>query len=305
MTVDAIAVAASRPDVLGSVAGKRARVLEALRAAAPAPARLAVAFSGGVDSTLLLALAAEALGPDRVLAVTARSESLAEDERGACERLAGALGVRLLFIETRELARAGYRQNGPDRCYHCKTELFELIDRDVLAQQGCAAVAYGVTADDLGDHRPGMRAAAEHRVLGPLADAGLGKAEIRALSRELGLETWDKPAQPCLASRIPYGQAVTPEKLSRIDRAEAAVRALGFRELRVRHHGEAPELIARVEVPSADIDRLVAARADVVRALEPLGFQFVVVDLEGFRSGRLNGALRKLPVAAGSRGESA
>lgn len=273
-------------------------MLEALRAAAPAPARLAVAFSGGVDSTLLLALAVEALGAARVLAVTARSESLAEDERGACERLARALGVRLMFIETRELARAGYRQNGPDRCYHCKTELFELIDRDVLAQQACAAVAYGVTADDLGDHRPGMRAAAEHGVLGPLADAGLGKAEVRALSRELGLETWDKPAQPCLASRIPYGQAVTPEKLSRIDRAEAAVRALGFRELRVRHHGEAPELIARVEVPAADIERLVAARDEVVRALEPLGFRFVAVDLEGFRSGKLNGALKRLPVAA-------
>ena len=287
-----------------SLQAKRERALAALRGGVPGGGRLAVAFSGGVDSTLLLALAADALGPARVIAATARSESLAADELAECQALAGRLGLTLRLLETHELQRAGYRENSPERCYHCKTELFEAIGRELLRRGEAAAVAYGATADDVGDHRPGMRAAAEHGVLAPLLEAGLGKAEIRALSRALGLPTWDKPAQPCLASRIPYGEGVTATKLARIDRAEALLRELGLREVRVRHHGEDQALLARVEVPLAELPRLIAdgTRARLVAGLRELGFAYVVVDLEGFRSGRQNEVVRgsrQLPVAGG------
>lgn len=279
---------------------KRSRVLEAL--AAPA-GRLAVAFSGGVDSTLLLALALEARGPERVVAVTAVSDSLARDELVGCRELAARLGAELELLATREMDRPGYVENSPRRCYHCKAELFDAIDAARLGGD-VAAVAYGATRDDLGDHRPGMEAAREHAVLAPLADAGLGKDEIRALSRELGLPTWDKPAQPCLASRIPYGEPVSPEKLARIDGAERLLREVGVREGRVRHHGD-EQPIARVEVPPTDLPALVAepARSRLVEGLRALGFRYVTVDLEGFRSGRLNEVLggvtaaRRLPTA--------
>lgn len=276
---------------------KRRVALRALERAAGPSGRLAVAFSGGVDSSLLLALAREALGPDRVIAVTARSESLATAELAACERIAARLGVRLVLLVTRELERQGYRDNGPDRCYHCKAELFDRIDDEVLAREGVAAVVYGATADDVGDHRPGMTAAREHGVLAPLLEAGLTKAEIRSLSSALGLETWDKPAQPCLASRIPYGEPVTPAKLRRIEEAEALLRGLGFKELRVRHHGADDEAMARIEVPLAELTALMAddTREVVSRGLRQVGFRYVVVDLEGFRTGRLNEALRRLP----------
>ena len=274
---------------------KRARVLDVLRRAVPAGegSRLAVAFSGGVDSTLLLALAREALGAEAVLAVTARSESLAEDELAACRRIAEALGVRLVLLRTAELSREGYRRNGPDRCYHCKDELFARIDEVVRAREGVQAVAYGATACDLGDHRPGMRAAQEHGVLAPLADAGLVKQEIRALSEELGLETWDKPAHPCLASRVPYGQEVTSTKLARIERAEACLRRLGLRELRVRHHEDPAQgaPLARIEVPARALPFLVEHADGINRELRAAGFAYVTLDLEGFRSGRLNDAL--------------
>ena len=229
---------------------QRAAVIEGIRAAVPR-GRLAVAFSGGVDSTLLLALALEALGAERVLAVTAHSASLAAAELAACQRLAGQLGARLELLRTHELERDDYRENPPNRCYFCKSELFERIGSELRGRDELAAVAYGATADDAGDFRPGARAASEHAVLAPLADAGMGKAEIRALSRAMGLETWDKPAHPCLASRIPYGQRVTEAKLQRIDRGEAILRGLGIRECRVRHHGEGAGLLARIEVPVA------------------------------------------------------
>lgn len=275
--------------------------MELLRRSVGAQERLAVAFSGGVDSTLLLALAREALG-ERVLAVTADSPSLARAEREACRRQAAALGVPLRFLATREHERAAYRANAGDRCYHCKSELFETLAREVLGRDGVAAVAYGATADDLGDHRPGMRAAQEHGVLAPLLEAGLGKEEVRILSREAGLETWDKPAQPCLASRVPYGQEVRPEVLERIDRAEALLRQLGFRELRVRHHAQplgGP--IARVELPPADLPRALepSRREALLSGLRALGFEFVTLDLGGLRSGGLNALLRKLPVVTG------
>jgi pyridinium-3,5-biscarboxylic acid mononucleotide sulfurtransferase len=284
-----------------ALATKRRVAIEAIQAAVAPGERLVVAFSGGVDSTLLLALAREALGVERTVAVTARSESLAEDERAACERIAAALGVRLVQLVTREMERAGYRENGADRCYHCKTELFERIEEAALAREGARVVAYGATADDVGDHRPGMRAAREHGVIAPLLDAGLTKVEIRALSSELGLETWDKPAQPCLASRIPYGQAVTEPKLRRIDQAEALLRGLGLRELRVRHHGEEHEALARIEVPLAALARLTddGVREAVARGLRAIGFRYVTLDLEGFTSGRMNEALRRLPRAPG------
>jgi uncharacterized protein len=272
-----------------ALARKRDRAIESLRAGLPpGPEKLAVAFSGGVDSTLLLELAATALGKDRVVAVTARSESLPEAELAACRRIAAAIGTRLIEIRTHELDREGYVENSPQRCYHCKSELFETLDRELATLEGIAAVAYGATADDLaeGQHRPGTRAASERGVLRPLADAGLGKSEIRHLSRYYGLETWDKPQMACLASRIPYGQPVTAEKLSQVERAEAVLRGLGFRDVRVRHHGE----WARIELGESELPRAVAspARETIARELRALGFKFVTLDLEGFRSGRLN-----------------
>lgn len=291
-----------------TLGGKRQAVIDSLRRSIPPQrgGRLAIAFSGGVDSTLLLALALEALPPEQVVAITARSESLPAAELEGCRRIAAGLGAALIEVRTEELARGGYRDNAGDRCYHCKTELFERIDDEVREAQDVAAVAYGATVDDLGDHRPGMRAAREHAVLAPLAEAGLTKAEIRELSRELGLETWDKPAHPCLASRIPYGQRVSAEKLSRIEGAEVVLRELGLDELRVRHHDQvgshAP--LARIEVPLAELPRLleVGVRERVVRELRALGFQYVVLDLEGFRSGGLNDLLaaapRKLPLTS-------
>jgi uncharacterized protein len=277
---------------------KEAAALAILANALPRGGKLAVAFSGGVDSTLLLKLASLALPPERVVAVTARSESLPADELEACRRIAAAIGVRLVELRTNELARPGYVENSPQRCYHCKSELFETLGRELATREEIEATAYGLTADDLGEFRPGMKAASEHAVLRPLADAGLGKDEIRALSKRHGLETWDKPAMACLASRIPYGQPVTAEKLSQVERAEALLRRLGFRELRVRHHGET----ARIELAAQEIARAAAApvRDEIASGLRALGFRFVTLDLEGFRSGRLNEGVvqpTRLPVS--------
>lgn len=281
---------------------QRANVIRLIQDRVPS-GLLAVAFSGGVDSTFLLAIAVEALGAERVLAVTAQSDSLARSELAACKDLAAEIGVRLELLTTHELGREGYRKNGSDRCYHCKTELFVKIDA-IREREQIATVAYGANADDASDHRPGMQAADEHAVFAPLLEAGLSKADVRRLSAEMGLPTWDKPAQPCLASRIPYGQTVTEAKLARIDRAEAAVREHGFRELRVRDYGgDSQRPVARLELPLDDLPRLLAGttRDAIVAELRALGYTSVVLDLEGFRSGRLNDALavtrRTLPVA--------
>ena len=249
-----------------------------------------VAYSGGVDSALLLALALEALG-DRAVAFTALSPAVPPDELEGARALARRLGARHVEKPSAELEDPRYAKNPVNRCYYCKTELYTLAAA-LSRELGLAAVVSGTNADELVDYRPGLQAASEHEVAQPLAEAGLTKAEIRALSRELGLPTWDKPQQPCLSSRIPYGIEVTPERLAQLARAEMALRALGLREFRVRYHGE----MARIEAGAEDFERLVRVRSDAVAALKAAGFRFVTVDLEPFRSGRLNEAAGLVPL---------
>ncbi|MFE7331300.1 asparagine synthase-related protein [Streptomyces sp. NPDC057565] len=251
-----------------------------LRDAAP----LGVAFSGGVDSSLLLALAIRALGADRVVAILGVSPSLAADERVAAHDVAAFLGARIVEIATYEGESAAYRVNGPDRCFHCKAELFSRISDEVVAAHDLAAVAYGENADDARrPDRPGSRAARDHRVLRPLADVGLDKGAVRRLARALGLPCADKPAAPCLASRIPHFEEVTPAKLGQIEQAEKALRRLGFSDSRVRHHGD----IARLELPVDEIARAVSPdlRDAVLDAVQAAGFRMVAVDLAGIQSG--------------------
>ncbi len=246
--------------------------------------RLGVAFSGGVDSSVLLALAVRVLGPDRVVAILGVSPSLAADERSAAHQVARHIGVAVVEVDTHEGDRAEYRANGPDRCFHCKDELFTRINGTVVAAHRLDAVAYGENADDAErPDRPGSRAAAAHRVLRPLADAGLDKPAVRRIARALELPCADKPAAPCLASRIPHFSVVSPEKLGQVERAEAALRRLGFADCRVRHHGE----IARLELTAADLVRAVTdpLRGRVHAAVTGAGFRFVTVDLAGIQSG--------------------
>jgi uncharacterized protein len=246
--------------------------------------RLGVAFSGGVDSSVLLALAARALGRARVVALLGVSPSLAVDERLAAHEVARAVGVPVVEVTTNEGDDAAYRANGPDRCYFCKNELFTRISAEVVTAHGLAAIAYGENADDARrPDRPGARAAREHDVLTPLADAGVDKAAVRRIARVLGLPSADKPAAPCLASRIPHFEEVTPHKLAQIDAAEAALRRLGLADLRVRHHGE----VARVEVGVDDVPAVAAdpLRQDVVDAVRAAGFRYVALDLAGIQSG--------------------
>lgn len=246
--------------------------------------RLGVAFSGGVDSSVLLALASRALGPSRVVAILGVSPSLAADERTAAHEVAGLIGVPVIEVRTREGDRPAYRANGPDRCYHCKDELFGRIDAEIVAAHRLDAVAYGENADDaMRRDRPGSQAAVEHRVLRPLADAGLDKTAVRRIARALALPCADKPAAPCLASRIPHFETVDPQKLGQVERAEAALRGLGFTDLRVRHHGQ----IARIELPTHELVRAVTdpLRTQVHAAVRAAGFTFVSVDLAGVQSG--------------------
>lgn len=245
--------------------------------------RVAVAFSGGADSAFLAWVAADTLGPAATLAVTAVSPSLAPDEAADCAALAEEWGLRWQAVDTAELDRAAYVRNGTDRCFHCKAELMDVVVP--LAEAEGATVVLGVNVDDLGDHRPGQRAAAERGAVFPLVEAGFTKADVRRASQDLGLRTWDKPAAACLASRIPYGTPVTLTTLDGVGRAEAALHRLGFRQVRVRHHGE----VARVEVEVDDLDAAVARRQDVVAAVKAAGYRWVTLDLEGFRSGNLNG----------------
>ena len=245
--------------------------------------RVVVAFSGGADSAFLAAVAQRTLGADRVHAVTAVSPSLAGLEEADCRALAGEWGLRWTPVDTREIERAAYRANDVDRCYHCKAELMAVVGPIAAAER--ATVVLGVNVDDLGDHRPGQQAAAEAGAAFPLVTAGFTKDDVRTASRGLGLRTWDKPAAACLASRIPYGTEVSVGLLRRVDRAEAALHALGLRQLRVRHYGDT----ARIEVDVADLPTVVDQRAAVVAAVRAAGYRYVTVDLEGFRSGNLNG----------------
>jgi pyridinium-3,5-biscarboxylic acid mononucleotide sulfurtransferase len=242
---------------------------------------LVVAYSGGVDSTFLAHAAHEVLG-DRLLAVTAVSPSLAASERRAAAALAQARGWRHMAVETHEIDRPDYRRNFSDRCYWCKTELFEVV-APIAVGLG-HPIAVGTNLDDLGDHRPGQQAAREKGALMPLVDAGLTKSDVRRLSAEEGLPTATKPAAPCLASRIAYGVEVTPERLARVDAAEDYLRSLGFAELRVRDHGD----VARVEVPAADIPSAAARAEEIAERLAELGFAYTTLDLKGLRSGSLN-----------------
>ena len=244
-----------------------------------------VAYSGGADSAFLADVSHEVLGP-RSEAVTAVSPSLAPDERDAARALAADRGWRHREILTNEIARPEYVRNEADRCYHCKSELFDVL----TAMFPRGSILVGTNLDDTGDHRPGRVAATERGVRAPLLEAGLTKEEIRALSRERGLATWDKPASACLASRIAYGVEVTAERLDRVGRAESFLRSLGLRELRVRDHGD----LARIEVPAAELERLASehVREQVAGFLRELGFAYVTLDLEGFRSGSMNAVLQ-------------
>ena len=254
--------------------------------------RLGVAYSGGVDSALLLAVAAEVLGRDHVVALLGVSPSLAASERRIARDVAARIGVELVEFDPGEAELAGYRANGLDRCFFCKSALFTAIDERIVAEHDLDAVAYGENIDDSArPDRPGSRAAREHRVLAPLAAAGLTKPRIRALARALDLPVADKPAAPCLASRIPHGEEVTPEKLRQVEDAKSVVRAQGFSDCRVRHHGT----VARIEVPETELDRLLdpAVRRSLIRGVREAGFLHVAFDLAGLQSGLFSLTLLK------------
>ena len=248
---------------------------------------LIVALSGGADSAYLAWAAQRALG-ERALSVTALSPSFSAHDRAAVDAFVRAFTIRHEFVDTHEMENPAYRANAADRCFYCKDELFSVLDAIAL-QRGFAASAYGVNADDTLDFRPGHRAAKEHRVLAPLLDVGLRKSEIRHLSQRAGLPTWDRPASACLASRVPYGTEVTPERLTLIERGEAALRELGFRQFRVRLHDK----LARVEIAPEEMDRAFSREtsAAISQALKRAGFTYVALDLEGYRQGSLNETL--------------
>jgi pyridinium-3,5-biscarboxylic acid mononucleotide sulfurtransferase len=251
--------------------------------------RVAVAFSGGADSAFVAWVAHDELGPERTLVATAVSPSLAPEELEDCRALAAEWGLRWVPVETRELANPSYVANGPDRCYHCKSELMEALGP--LASVERATVVLGVNLDDLGDHRPGQAAAAEGGAVFPLVEAGFTKDDVRAVSRRLGLRTWDKPAAACLASRLPYGTPVTIGVLDAVARAESNLRALGFGQLRVRHYGD----LARLELDAGtgEIDEAVRRRGEVLAAVKAAGYRYVTLDLEGFRTGNLNHSIKE------------
>jgi pyridinium-3,5-biscarboxylic acid mononucleotide sulfurtransferase len=249
--------------------------------------RLLVAYSGGVDSAFLAATAHRILG-DRILAVLADSPSLARRDMEQACAFAKSINMPLRVVNTDELERPEYQRNDANRCFHCKDELFAVME-SLGAELGFSAIAYGMNADDTRDFRPGQRAAEQHSVLAPLADAGLTKSEVRALAKAAGYPLWDRPAAPCLSSRVEYGRTVTREVLEQVERAEEAVRQLGFRELRVRHHGD----LARVEIGRAELPRALSIEIldAITAALKRAGYQYVTLDCTGFRSGSMNAIL--------------
>jgi len=269
---------------------RSAAKVEHLREMVRALGGAVIAFSAGVDSTFVLAVAREVLG-ERAVALTAHSPSVPQAERGAARELARQLGVRHLEVASREAEDPRYVANPVDRCYYCKSELYRIC-QEAARELALPAVIDGFNADDRRDHRPGHVAAEERKVRSPLAEAGLTKEEIRAWSEAYGLSTWDKPQMACLASRLPYGTEVTPERLAQIERAEAGVRAAGLRSFRVRYHGE----IGRLEVAAEEMDLAFARREALLAAVRAAGFGLAVLDLEPFRSGRLNEVTGILPV---------
>ncbi len=269
------------PDLYPELAAKRDRLLAMLADYGSC----AVAFSGGVDSTVVAKAAQLALGR-RAVAVTGVSDSLAEGELAGAESLAKLIGIRHRVVATDEFANADYRRNATDRCFHCKTELYRRLEA-LAPELDVAVIANGANLDDQGDYRPGMNAARQHAVRSPLIECEFTKSEVRVLAAHWGLPTWDKPASPCLSSRVAYGEEVTPQRLSMIDRAEQFLRGMGLRELRVRYHkGD----LARIEVPAGELPRMAepAVRQAMVEQLRLLGFKYITLDLEGFRSGSLN-----------------
>jgi uncharacterized protein len=256
--------------------------------------RVAVAFSGGVDSTLVARIAVEVLG-DRAVALTAISPSLPKAELEACQALAQEIGIRHILIESHETEQEAYQKNDGLRCYYCKHEVYHLFV-DYARQHGIDFILDGTNADDVGDHRPGRRAAREFGVRSPLQEANINKAQIRALAQELGLSNWNKPAAACLSSRIPYGSRVTLEKLGQIEQAEAFLRSLGLGQLRVRHHDQ----IARIEILPEAFMTVISRHEQIVAEFKKLGFVFVTLDLAGFSSGSMN-ELLKLSGANGGR----
>jgi len=255
--------------------------------------RTLIAYSGGVDSALVVKVAFDVLG-DRVLAVTAISPSLLPEELVEAEEQAQAMGILHEIVETQEMENPNYTSNPINRCYFCKSELHDTL-KPLALERGYPYVVDGVNADDLRDYRPGIQAAKERGVRSPLAEVGFSKAEVRELSKQLGLSWWDKPAQPCLSSRFPYGEEITLEKLQRVGRAEIYLRKLGYRNLRVRSEGET----ARIELPPEKIQEFVVNTdlSQVVKAFQDYGFTYVTLDLEGYRSGKLNQVLGSLPIA--------
>ncbi len=267
-----------------TLAEKRDRLLQTIAGYGPC----VVAFSAGVDSTVVAKAAQLALG-EQALAVTAVSPSLAQGELDEACRLATQIGIRHEVIRTAEFDSADYRRNAPDRCYHCKTELYSRLE-SLLPRWNVRTLLNGANLDDRGDYRPGMKAAAEHQVRSPLLECGFTKHEVRQLAAHWGLEVWDKPASPCLASRIAYGEEVTPQRTAMVDQAEQFLRGLGLRELRVRYHrGD----LARIEVPHEALATLAAPelREKIVARFNELGFHYITLDLQGFRSGSMNAVL--------------